>query len=75
MQLLIHKHTRGKITEEKSEIAVASRMNGQERARCIECEITEAILEVTEENDQDRGEHEDSQEGREDDEERDSRRI
>lgn len=45
MHLLAHKHKRGKITEEKSEIAVASRMNEQERVRCIESEITEAILE------------------------------
>ena len=48
--LLAHKHTRGKITEEKSEIAVANRTNEQERARCIESEVTEAILEVIEES-------------------------
>ena len=29
-------------------VVVASSMNEQERARCIECEITEAILEVIE---------------------------
>ena len=47
--LLAHKHTRGKITEDKSEIAVANRTNEQERARCIESEVIEAILEVIEE--------------------------
>ena len=48
--LLAHKRIRGKITEEKSEIAVANRMNEQERARRIEGEVTEAILEVIEES-------------------------
>ena len=46
--LMMHLPTGGKITEEKSEIAVVSRANEQERARCIEYEITEAILEVIE---------------------------
>jgi hypothetical protein len=52
-------------------------MNEQERARCMECEITEAILEViekrmikTKESMRMVG-----KEGREDDEEGDSRRI
>ena len=48
MRLLKSKGAGVEITEEKSKIAVASRMNEQERARRIECEITEAILEVIE---------------------------
>lgn len=50
MRLLKSKGAGVEIIEEKSEIAVASRMDEQESARRIECEITEAILEVIEES-------------------------